>query len=536
LDDDHRPCLEDPSVPELAKGDRVARLEPSSHGGKRTVRSRERSVERPVTTTIDRAPEERLEEPGRHTDRERAWARGLVIAIGVVFLAIHLLLIPRDWPNGWDESVYLSQVTPGMDGLPFHAWHARGITLIVAPVTSLGGSVADVRLFLMVLAAITITATFWLWVPLVGMAAAVAAFVFSFSWQGQVLASEVKPNYWGALLGLAATALIARRLEGGRTRYLLLASVLLAATALVRPTEATVLAGAIGVYILLWRRKSWRDIVPLGVGLSVGWLPWIIEMSVRFGGLTGALREAGKGQHFVVVPIAENVLRHLAYTDDKSLPSTIPGTIWWAVLVVVAAVAIARGVTMADRGAALLCALAALALAVEYLIFVPALAPRFLLPAYAIASVPFGIGLVSLLRGNVASRVIGAVVLMLLVPWTIWQGAVTAQRAPTVNKGSTLPLRVGSTIRRLAEGRPCFVLAQRAYPQIAFTARCSGEKGESHVPSDERLKALARSGRVIFVARIVEAPKKSLLSSLEPLRFPKRRGAWYVYQLPASSG
>ena len=195
-----------------------------------------------MTTTIDREPTERQEEAAGHSDRELAWARGLVIAIGLTFLAIHLLFMPRDWPVGWDESVYLSQVTPGMEGLFFNPWHARGITLIVGPVTSLGGSVADVRLFLMVLASFTITATFWLWIPLVGMAAPIAAFVFSFSWQGQVLASEVKPNYWGALLGLAATAFVARRLEGGRTLHVVLASVLLAATALVRPTEATVLA------------------------------------------------------------------------------------------------------------------------------------------------------------------------------------------------------------------------------------------------------------------------------------------------------
>jgi hypothetical protein len=489
-----------------------------------------------VTTTIDREPTERQDESEGHSDRERALARGLVIAIGLTFLAIHLLFIPRDWPTGWDESVYLSQVTPGMEGLFFNPWHARGITLIVAPVTSLGGSVADVRSFLMVLASFTITATFWLWVPLVGMAAPVAAFVFSFSWQGQVLASEVKPNYWGALLGLAATALVARRLEGGRTLHLVLASVLLAATAVVRPTEATVLAGAIGVYVLLWRRKSWRDLVWLGVGLAAGWLPWVIEMSIRFGGLAGALREAGTGQHFVVVPIAENVLRHLTYADDKSAPSAIPGVIWWGVLVLMAAVAIARGVTKSDRAVALLCAFGALALATEYLIFVPALAPRFLLPAYAIASVPFAIGLVSLLRRSGVPRVIGAVVLLLMIPWTIWQGTVTAQRAPTVNRGSALPLRVGSAIRGLAAGRPCFVLGQRAYPQIAYTARCAGAKGDNRLPSDEQLKAFARSGRVVFVVRIAEAPKKSLLSSIEPVPFLAGKKDWLVYELPRSLG
>ena len=524
------------SMPELAEGDRFAREEPALHIGKRTARSHTGSVETPVTTTIDREPTERQDESEGHSDRERALARGLVIAIGVVYLVIHLLLIPRDWPAGWDESVYLSQVTPGIEGYFFNAWHARGITLIVAPVTALGGSVADVRLFLMVLSAVGVTLTFWLWVPLVGIAAAIAAFVFSFSWQGFVLGSEVKPNYWGALLCLATTGLIARRLEGGRARDLVLASVVLAATALVRPTEATVLAGAIGVYILLFRRNSWRDFVWLGIGLFLGWLPWIVEMSVRFGGLTGALEEAGKGQHFVMVPFTENVLRHLAYTDGKSAPSAIPGTIWWSVLVLMAAAALARGLMRSDRASALLCAFGALALAAEYLIFVPALAPRFLLPAYALASLPFAIGLVSLVRGNTAARILGALVLALMIPWTIWQGTVITQRAPSVNRDSALPTRVGLKVRRLAQGRPCFVLSQPKFPQIAYTAGCSGAKGGPRVPSDDQLKELARSDRVIFVVRIVEAPKESLLSSVKPIIVPKPRKDWYLYPLPRSIG
>jgi hypothetical protein len=488
-----------------------------------------------VTTTIDREPEEGEEEPGGHSDRERAFARGLVITIGVVYLVIHLLFVPRDWPAGWDESVYLSQVTPGIEGSFFDPWHARGITLIVAPITRLGGSVGDVRLFLMVLSAIAVAATFGLWASLVGMAAAVAAFVFSFSWLGLIMASQVEPNFWAAILGLAAAGLIARRLEGGRTRDVVLASVFLAATALVRPTEATLLAGATGVYILSFKRTSWRDLVPLSIGLVLGWLPWVIEMSVRFGGLRGALRAAGKGQHFEIVPVAENVLRHLAYTDGNDSQMVLPGAIWWAGLVVMAAVAIGRG-TRSDRGAALLCSLAALALASEYLFFVPALTSRFLLPAYAIASLPFAIGLTSLLRGRSVGRVLGVLVLVLLIPWTIWQGIVTARRAPWVNSGSAVPQRVGLAIRRLAEGRPCFVVSERAYPQIAINAGCSGAEGGGLEPSTEQLREFASGGRAVFVVRIEMVPGDSFLSSVEPMRFPTANEPWYVYELPRSFG
>ena len=43
-------------------------------------------------------------------------------------------------PSGWDEAVYVSQVTPGMEAMFMAAWRARGITLLIAPVTLLGGS------------------------------------------------------------------------------------------------------------------------------------------------------------------------------------------------------------------------------------------------------------------------------------------------------------------------------------------------------------------------------------------------------------
>ena len=68
---------------------------------------------------------------------------------------------------------------------------------------------------------------------------------------------------------MATTALIARRLGGGRTRDLVLASVVLTATALVRPTEATVLAGAI-VF------PSWIIAVSLVLGAIAGFAAGVL--------------------------------------------------------------------------------------------------------------------------------------------------------------------------------------------------------------------------------------------------------------------
>ena len=179
----------------------------------------------------------------------------------------------------------------------FEAWRARGVPLLVAPVTFLGGSVGDVRLFLMLASAVTITATFRLWIPSVGLAAPVAAWLFSFSWLGLWSGSEVMPNLWAAILGLATAGFVARYLDGGERWHAVLAAIVLAAMALVRPTEATVLTGAIGLYVVVFRRARWRLLFGLGLGLVLGWVPWLIEMSIRFGGPMSALDEAAV-EHF----------------------------------------------------------------------------------------------------------------------------------------------------------------------------------------------------------------------------------------------
>ncbi len=108
------------------------------------------------------------------------------------------------------------------------------------------------------------------------------------------------PNLWAAVLGLAMTALIARRLEGGGTRHVVLAAASLAGMAVVRPTEAVVVFGAIGLCLLLSRRASWRLVPILGVGLFLGLLPWFVEVSLRFGGPIRGLAVAHTEQHLVL--------------------------------------------------------------------------------------------------------------------------------------------------------------------------------------------------------------------------------------------
>ena len=487
-----------------------------------------------------------VEDPPRLTRADRlpsatdeqviAWR--LLLAVGLAYLVAQFALFSSSRPAGWDESVYLSQVMAG-PALFFDAWRARGITLLIAPVTALGGSVDQVRLFLTFASAISVALSFRLWIPLIGFAAPVAAVMFSFSWLALLGGSEVMPNLWAAILGIATAGLVARQLNEEKTHLVVLAAGGLAAMALIRPTEATVLAGAIGVSVLLFRRTQWRLLVALGVGLALGWLPWVIEMSIRFGGPVRALDEAAV-EHFAGGPISDNLFYHLVVTGGRLKADHAPlgGVLWWGILasLTIVAIAKARGI---ERTAASIGLLGALALTAEYVVFVSAMAPRFLLPAYALASIPAAIGATILVRGDtragghsVLLRAVGVSVLILLIPWAIWQGT-AGVRYERVRMASTVPFRdVGLTIRRLAEGMPCSFLSPHGWPTIALISGCRGaDLPRPRGPTAAELADLRIDGEEVFVILKDPARRGSPLRGLTPVSARGPSVTWLIYQV-----
>ena len=467
-------------------------------------------------------------------DREWKLAWLLVAAVGVAYLVTQLAFFPFGRPSNWDEAVYLSQVTPGMDALFMDAWRSRGIVLLIAPVRLLGGTLPDVRLFLTITSATAVTLAFGLWISLIGLAAPVAAFLFSFMWFALISGSAIMPNFWAAVAGVAVAGLVARRLEGGSLRAAVLAATLLCAMALLRPTEAIVLVGAIGLYLAAARRSSWRLAVGLGVGVLIGWLPWILEMSIRFGGVSGAFRRANSAGHLAVARIGENVLTYLAFTYGRRtfVPNTIPieGIVWWSLLVILAGVALLPAVKRPARSVVVLSIIATAFLAFEYLVLVPFVAWRFLLPAYAFAAVTAAIGLVWLLRRGVGGRVVGAVLLVLMVPWALWQ---LDMGRPVLRAQVRLGERyqsAGLLLRDLAGDRPCSFVSLGGYPQVQIASGCSGAKLVSKEPTRAQLAASA-SGDEVFVILPHVAGSRSSLAALDPTVHRYRRRMWFIYQL-----
>ena len=461
--------------------------------------------------------------------------------MGAGYLLAQLVLFSARRAPSWDEAIYLSQVAPGARALAFAPNRARGISLLVAPVLQLGGSLTAVRIFLACASAIALVTAFWVWIPIVGLAAPLAGSLFGFSWLGPFYGSEVMPNLWAAMLAAAVVGLVARELATeGRRWDVTVAAVLLGLMAFFRPPDALVTAAAVALYVALQRRGQWRVLVALGGGLALGWLPWLIEMSVRHGGPVEAFHQASESSQLAGAGVGNLVLQQLALTDGPlvgpQVPRLIPvvGLLWWCGLVLLSAMALVRARRTASVGALWLATLAGAALAGEYLVFVARLAPRFLLPAYALLAVPAAWGVVSLVRGGGVARVAGCVALALAVVWGGWQ-VVTADRIEIDAVRARASVRdAGLPVRELAGGRPCVAASTEAYPQIAYAAGCAGRwlhgTGEAEIAP---LSSLASAGDRVFIVLAGPPPQGSPLASLEPRSVSTAGVRWLIYELPA---
>jgi hypothetical protein len=471
--------------------------------------------------------------------RDPRLARRLLLLVGAAYLVAQLLLFSPIRAPSWDEAIYLSQVTPGVHPIAFAASRARGITFLVAPVAVAGGSVATVRLFLAAASSVALAASFLLWIPALRLAAPGAAFLFGFTWLGLFYGSEVMPNLWAAILAVAATGALVRRLEGGTRWGAVGASALLGLMALVRPADALVLGVALALYVLLSHRSSIGVLVPLSAGLAIGWAPWLIEMSVRFGGPVRAMREAAALGHLTTIGIGDRMLQNLALTNGPTIgpesPPHVPlaGALWWGTTVALVLLAVVRTRGTRRSGPVLCAVLAGSALAAEYLVLVSGLAPRFLLPAYALLSLPAAAGLVSLLTGGTAHRIGGAGAVAVLAGLTVWQVGTARSIGANAAAARGSVAAVGVEVHRLAAGRPCVVASSVGFPQVAFSSGCEG-RGLRGTDA-ESLAALNGSvprGDRVFVVLQALVPQGSPLDQLVATTVPAAGGGWWsIYEV-----
>ncbi len=415
-----------------------------------------------------------------------------LVAVAAAFTAVQLIFV-RLHGLSWDEAVYVSQVSGHGPAAPFDPARSRGIPLLVAPVTLLTSSVTVLRVYLAVASGAALLGALLAWRRQVGPAQrpawllAVAGLAFGSLWVAQYYGPQAMPYEWLAFAALAATGLFLRAVGVGghprpRLRLIHLAGLaaLVAAAALIRPGDAiflviVLLAAAIAVR--RWRR--WPVIAAIVIGLAAGSAEWIAEAYARFGGPIARLHLASAEQGGLGLRLG--IWAELRAVNGPTLcrPCTIAWrypilSAWWLALPVLVALGVLAARQAGRRDSALLAAACALALAAQYLVGIDYAAPRFLLPAYALAAIPIAdLTAWIITRTRPAERPAMRVLIgLVLALQLITQHAVLMRQvADTVALHSGYA-RVAADLRQLGLHPPCLINGAQSIP-IAFYASCA---------------------------------------------------------------
>jgi hypothetical protein len=199
-------------------------------------------------------------------------------------------------------------------------------------------------------------------------------------------------------------------------------------------------------------------------------------------------------------------------------------------------VGLARASRGRDADAPVIASLGTLAFGTEYLVFGAAAAPRFLIPAYVFGSLAAAIGVVSLLRAGLAPRQLGILVLLLALPWAIWQGG-AAERLGDGKAGLKSSYRVvGVELRALVGGRSCAFVSPFGYPEIQLASGCEGaDIVDPAGPTARELGRLLEEGAdMSFVVLPRRAAPGSTLRDRVATEIGTDRRAWFVYPVSTS--
>jgi len=444
---------------------------------------------------------------------------------------------------GWDEVVYLSQVDPRVPAAEFIAPRARGITLIVAPVTLLTSSTDALRVYLCLLSALALYASFGAWPrprpAAVAPVAPVAALLFASLWPALFYGNEAMPNMWVAFGAVAAVGFFLRCLEpgGGRGRLVGLA-LCVAAVAALRPPDSLwlvlplVLAG-------VGKRRLGVVVAPLA-GLAAGWADWIVEAYVRFGGPLARWQAAGAanetGLHFSLLEHARALNGPLLCRPPAHCGAAAPSwVLWWSAIPLLVLLGLYAARRRGHLAQALMPALAGLSLTAPYLFLVGYAAPRFLLPAYALLAFPIAHGALALAegaRGSAPRRAGVCLAAAGFLAHCVLQG-VTLDKVvgPRLAKREA-EVEVARALEGLSVRPPCLVYGEHAV-KIAYRMGCAGHTvlswpGQSDPPAAVR-GAEAAGRRVVAVDRGRSVPAPFLLTWERRRLQEVRPGRWSVY-------
>lgn len=406
-------------------------------------------------------------------------------AVAIVFTVAQLVLVRPDLGLGWDETVYVSQVSGHTPAAFFSAPRARGVSFLVAPIASWSDSTALLRVYLAVLSGLALYFALRVWRGHVMPGVlALAGALFASLWVTLFYGPEAMPNYWVAVGALVCVGCFLRARANARDRaawWGVFAGAALMAW--MRPMDAVYVV--LPVLALSLRRP--RLLAVLVAGLVAGAGEWVIEAYVSYGGLGQRLSDAsriqgGLGWHLAVV----DQLRSLGgRTLCRPCTGSVPGpavTLWWFVLPLLAALGAVAAVRARRALPVLLPLGCAVTAAVPYLFLIGYAAPRFLLPAYALLALPVAHGLARLVtapaRGTARALAVSLVAVCLAghlaVQYVVLEHTVHSSAASRADWS-----RTAAALHALGVRSPCLLSGYDAVP-VAFYTGCGSAQTSGH--------------------------------------------------------
>ncbi|WP_067180444.1 hypothetical protein [Microtetraspora niveoalba] len=477
--------------------------------------------------------------PGRSSRKGvRRWAAShrwylALAAVAVCYSAVQLLVTARVG-LGWDESIYVSQVTPGVPPAWFSAPRARGVPFLVAPVTLFTSSVIAIRVYLSLLSGLGLFLAYAPWVRLrPGAAVPAAAALFAGLWTSLFYGGEAMPNIWVAFCAVGGAALFCQAKRRGALVGIVLA---FAIASLVRPTDASWLALPLVAYGLVARRL--RQVAAVVAGLAVGWGEWLVEAMTNYGGPLARLSAAGAkneaGLHF-------SLGEHLRALDGPILcrfghpcgDVPLAHVAWFAAIPVLAAVGLWAVRKPARRRPLIIATASGVALALSYIFTIGYAAPRFLLPVYALLALPVACGLASVARVR-AGRVLVAVAML---AFFVLQGSTLLERADVEGAAREPDRLAAEALRGLGITRPCFLYGHAAL-QVGYLSGCgmvgiTKDYGGYELPRQIDA-ALVRGDWVGVLSNRKDTPAGFLASWRRVPLIATGSQRWYLYRPPSS--
>jgi hypothetical protein len=470
--------------------------------------------------------------------------RPIVWLIGVagILVLVQMAVLVRSRGLGWDESLYIGQVSPRVPAANFSAPRARGITYLIAPAVWSTGSIPALRAYLAVLGGTAIVIAYWPWLALTSRRPAVplAALLFSGLWITSYYTSEIIPNFWVAVAGVALAGWFVRYITAGGRAALIGVVLSGGVVTLMRPGDAFWIALPLLIGVVLVRR--WRRpalFVALLAGLALGIAEWITEAFMRFGGPLARLSKASANEGgtswnprgaLYELHALNGPLLCRPCGAGMSHPEL---TLWWLAIplfVTGGLILAARARCLTPAAVATVCGAS---VAVPYMLLLGYAAPRFLLPAYALLALPIAECLTRLPAAFPRARrpliaIIGvAVVAQLCVQ------QVTLVRQTHHNSAEKMDYVNGATaLERLGLRSPCLLGGPRSIP-IAYYVRCRTDITTGIPPSMTRAQRLAVSrGEPIAILSPGTPPPPYAVSWTErPVPVIGRH--WVVYLSPA---